>query len=241
MTLVPLAALYAAIGAGCVAAWIAARRNLMTKLVSAGAIADGLLLGLLWPLYGPFLLMRIRADDSGGLAALDELDSLHPTGPSARAVAFLSALRRARATPLGELLPDEATAQALAGRLRVAARKVSEIDELLTQPAFDEQDAHRRLDGLRARNASDYAQSTAAIRVSNIRRLQALRHRFATELDEVSELLTQLTTQAEVLRIAGPVSASGQDAGDLDDDSARTLVRELVSRVEGLDQMLADV
>src|SRR5256885_471674 len=65
------------------------------------------------------------------------------------------------------------------------------------------------------------------VRVQNIRRLRLLRDRFVRELDEVRELLAQLTTQAEVVRLAGVA-----------DDSAASLVRELVYRVEGLDQVL---
>jgi hypothetical protein len=237
MSLAPLAALYLAVGAGCVVAcWTALGRR-----VAAGAAAhrlaltDAVLLGLLWPLYGPFLLMRGDAEGAATGAA---------HGPAAQEVAFLGALRRARQTPLGAVLPDEATARALAQRLRVAAAKVAEIDGLLAQPVFDETDVRRRLDELTARAASEWAVATARMRLQNIHRLRALRHRFAAELDEVGELLVQLTTQAEVLRLAGPAVAgpASGPAGDvaLSSGGVAELVRELVSRVEGLDQMLDD-
>jgi hypothetical protein len=233
MSLMPLAALYAAVGAGCVVAYWAALGRAAT---SAGprrmAVADAVLLGFLWPVYGPFLLMRGDEDAPVGGTA---------TGPEAREVAFLSALRRARQTPLGAVLPDEATARALAQRLRVAAAKVAEIDGLLAQPVFDEDDVRRRLDELTARAASDWAVATARMRLQNIHRLRALRHRFAAELDEVGELLVQLTTQAEVLRLAGPAASGGGPGGSMDaPGDVAELVRELVSRVEGLDQMLDD-
>ena len=67
------------------------------------------------------------------------------------------------------------------------------------------------------------------MRIQNVRRLRSLRDRFARELDEVGELITQLTTQAEVLRLAG-----GPDS------EVRYVVRELLSRVEGLDQMIEE-
>ena len=224
MSLTPLAGLYLAVGVGCVVAYWAALGRVAT---SAGrgrmAVADAALLGLLWPLYGPFLLMR--SDEDGP-----------EDGPAAREVAFLGALRRARQTPLGAVLPDETSARALAQRLRVAAAKVAEIDRLLAQPVFAEEDVRRRLDELTARAASEWAVATARMRLQNIHRLRALRHRFASELDEVGELLVQLTTQAEVLRLAGPAPA-GADEGPGD---VAELVRELVSRVEGLDQMLDD-
>jgi hypothetical protein len=175
---------------------------------------DALLLALFWPLYGPLLLARLRDQDHG--TALSE-------------VAFLVALRRARRTPLGALLPDESTVRALARRLRVAAGKVAEIDGLLGRPEFSEAAAVDRVEELRARSASENAVSTAGIRVQNIRRLRTLRDRFARELDEVRELLAQLETQAEVVRLAGAPDASTTE-----------LVRELVSRVEGFDRMLDD-
>lgn len=219
MSLVPLAGLYVAVGAGCVVAFWAARARV--------PVADAVLLVALWPLFGPFLLVRGRDDGEDA--------------PASAEVAFLSALRRARHTPLGTMLPDEATARALAQRLRVAAGKVAEIDALLAQPAFDEDDARRRLEALETRAASDCAVSTATLRLQNIRRLRSLRHRFATELDEVGELLVQLTTQAEVLRLAGPpVAAMHAGAALAGDGSVAELVRELVSRVEGLDQVLDD-
>ena len=65
--------------------------------------------------------------------------------------------------------------------------------------------------------------------MQNIRRLRAIRDRYARELDEVGELLAQLTTQVEVVRLAGSADASAAD-----------LVRELLARVEGLDEMLDD-
>jgi len=226
MNLTPLAALYVAVGAGCVVAyWGATVRGSTAGASRRIVVADAVLLGLLWPLYGPFLLMR------EGEAPVQE-------GPAATEVAFLAALRRARLTPLGAVLPDEATARALAQRLRVAAAKVAEIDALLAQPVFDEDDVRRRLDELGARGASEWAVTTTRMRLQNILRLRALRHRFAGELDEVGELLVQLTTQAEVLRLAGP--AAGAQAGEGGPGDVADLVQELVSRVEGLDEMLDD-
>ena len=227
MSLTPLAALYVAVGAGCVVAyWGATARGSVAGASRRVAVADAVLLGLLWPLYGPFLLMR-----GEGEASVQD-------GPAATEVAFLAALRRARLTPLGAVLPDEATARALAQRLRVAAAKVAEIDALLAQPVFDEDDVRRRLDELGARGASEWAVTTTRMRLQNILRLRALRHRFAGELDEVGELLVQLTTQAEVLRLAGP--AAGTQAGEGGPGDVADLVQELVSRVEGLDEMLDD-
>ncbi len=177
-------------------------------------VLDALLMAALWPVYGPFLLAR--------WSGIDE-------APGGSEVAFLAALRRAEGTPLAALLPDERTARLLARRLRVAAAKVAEIDALLRRPEFDEPEAVARLEELQGRGASDNARSTASIRIQNIRRLRSLRDRFSRELDEVGELLKQLTTQAEVVRLAGTPDADTRD-----------LVQEILSRVEGLDHMLDD-
>jgi hypothetical protein len=111
----------------------------------------------------------------------------------------------------------------------VASQKVAEIDMLLQQPDFSESAAIARQVDLKERSASECAISTAAMRISNIRRLRSMRNRFARELDEVRELLAQLRTQADVVRLAGsPV------------DETRDLVQEIISRVEGLDKMIDD-
>jgi len=208
MKLLDLGILYGLIGVGC-AVVLLLRRNEI-----GGSWLDAALLAGFWPVYGPFLLAKIQGTDEG---------------PEGSEVAFLTALRRARGTPLAALLPDQQTVLALARRLRVAAGKVQEIDAILARPEFRERQALVRQRELRDRGASECALSTASIRIQNIRRLRALRDRFARELDEVEELLSQLRTQAEVVRLAG-----------VPDDETRDLVQELVSRVEGLDRMLDD-
>jgi len=207
MRLAELGSLYALVGVGC--ALVVALR----PAHRSHRVLDAVLMMAIWPVYGPFLIARWSEADGS-------MDS---------EVAFLATLRRAQGTPLAALLPDERTVRLLATRLRVAAGKVDEIDGLLRRPEFDERDALRRVEELQSKGASDNARSTASIRVQNIRRLRSLRDRFARELDEVGELLKQLETQAEVVRLAGTP-----------DPGARDLVQEILSRVEGLDHMLDD-
>jgi hypothetical protein len=219
MRLGELATVYLLVGLGCAVTSLVHRRTpgslgASDRASRPGRAADALLLAALWPLYGPFLLLRLKGGD-------------HAT--SGAEATFVVALRRARTTPLGALLPDEATVHGLAQRLRVAADKVAEIDALLARPAFSEPATLTRLEELRRRDATECALASAGIRLQNIRRLRAMRDRFARELDEVGELLEQLITQAELVRLAGAADASSAE-----------LVRELVSRVEGLDQMLDD-
>lgn len=212
MKLLELGVLYALIGVGCAVATLV--RSPTDRRVAR--VTDAVLVAGLWPLYGPFLLLQ----GSAGTARLTPTDNEE---------AFLAALRRARGTTLSVLLPDDAQARALAARLRVAAGKVAEIDALLQTPEFSERDALQRQRDLTSKGASECAQSTAGMRLQNIRRMRALRDRFARELEEVGELLMQLRTQADLVRIAG-----GPDPG------SRDLIDEIVSRVEGLDRMMDD-
>ncbi|HVJ22056.1 MAG TPA: hypothetical protein VM686_41910 [Polyangiaceae bacterium] len=189
MRLLELAALYLLLGLGCGAV------VLLRPAEPAKRWLDATLMVAFWPLCAPFLLSSARTPAAGKASS---------------EIAFLAALRRAAGTPLGALLPDEATARALGRRLRVAAGKLAEIEELLRRPEFDEAGA-------------------SGIRLQNIRRLKRLRDRFGRELCELEELLAQLTTQAEVVRLAGAA-----------DSETRDLVREILSRVEGLDAVLDD-
>jgi hypothetical protein len=199
-------ALYALVGAGS-AVFVIVRPP---PMVSSRWI-DALLLFAFWPFYGPLLLSGARS-----------------AGTSCE-VGFLAALRRATGTPLSAFLPDAKTALALARRLRVASDKVVEIDELLRRPEFDEELAWRRKRELEAQNASGSAVATAGFRIQNIQHLRRLRDGFARELVEVEELLAQLATQAEVVRLAGVA-----------DTESRDLVREILARVEGLDTLLEE-
>ena len=208
MRLTELALLYGAVGVGC-AVVLAVRRH-----HARATWSDVALLACLWPLYGPFVLRQAWGDGS-------ELTD--------REVAFLAALRGARATPLAPLLPDELSVRRLGERVRIAAAKVREIDLLLGRPEFGERQALARQAELARTGASETAQSTVAIRLQNIRRLRRLRDRFARELEEIEELLHQLRTQVEVVRLVGVA-----------DDDTSDLVVELVSRVEGLDRLLDD-
>jgi hypothetical protein len=208
MKLVELGILYGLVGLGCSVAVVVCKPAGQRKLIEA------LLMAGLWPVYGPFLLAGARGEDDA-----------HTAGE----VAFLVALRKAQGTPLATLLPDQGTARTLARRLRVADAKVREIDELLRRPEYDEKQALARCTGLKDRGASDCALSAANMRMQNIRRLRALRDRFSRELEELGELLVQLRTQADVVRLAGAP-----------DSEARDLVLEIVSRVEGLDRMMDD-
>jgi hypothetical protein len=199
MTLDLLALGYAAIGvAVAIGAALAGRRP------TAG---DVLLLTAVWPLAGPMILFgdRERADDHE----------------------LVSALARASTSPLASVLPDAETARVLQARLREASSRLADLDHVLARPDFDPTSAQRRASELTARGASAAA-ATAQLRVRTLGQLRDLRERYRSELDEVRELMAQLVTQAELVRLQPSIAQESSE-----------LVRELVSRVEGLGDLFA--
>jgi hypothetical protein len=199
MTLDVIAIGYAAIGvAVAIAAAVAGRRP--------GA-ADVLMLTAVWPLAGPMILFgdRERADDHE----------------------LVSALARAKASPLASILPDAETARVLQARLREASARLADLEDVLARPDFDPGSAQRRASELTARGATAAA-ATAQLRVRTLGQLRELRERYRSELDEVHELMAQLVTQAELVRLQPSIAHASSE-----------LVRELVTRVEGLGDLFA--
>ncbi len=169
---------------------------------------DALLLVALWPLWAPMMIAQ-----------------RHTQGDHEREL--LAALARAQASPLAQLLPDAETARVLAARLREASERLDELGAILTRPDFDPAAAEARATELAARGATAAA-ATAQLRVRTLGQLRSLRERYRSELDEVSELIAQLVTQAELVRMQPSIA---QSSGEL--------VRELVARVEGLGDLFA--
>jgi hypothetical protein len=171
--------------------------------------ADLVFLVVLWPLAAPLIFAGHRDEPDPGAAEL------------------VAALARAAASPLASVLPDAETARVLASRLREAGNRLADLEQVLARPDFDEAEAARRADDLAARGASSAA-ATAQLRVRTLAQLRSLRVRYRGELDEVRELIAQLVAQAELVRLQPSIAhASGE------------LVRELVTRVEGLGELFA--
>jgi hypothetical protein len=134
---------------------------------------------------------------------------------------------RGQSSSLANLLPDGSLVRRLTERLETAKSRIAEIDRTLAQPELDERAARIRLQELRERGDDRAAESVQA-RLTSIERLRRLRQRFSSELTEIDELLAQLRAQSEVVRLAGGA-----------DGDTRELVAEIVSRVDGLDAILA--
>jgi hypothetical protein len=197
MTLGVLGLGYAGVGV-LVALAIAAARGMPSAL-------DAMLTVTMWPLWGPLALARDAKDP--------------------REQELLGALARAQASPLASVLPDAESARVLASRLREASIRLAELDEVLARPDFDPAIAASRAKDLAARGANAAA-ATAELRVVTLGQLRTLRERYRAELDEVHELIAQLVTQAELLRLQPDAAHSSSE-----------LVRELVARVEGLSDL----
>ena len=204
MNLIEFSLLYALVGLGCSAGYIIILERRQTNLFDAGILI------LLWPLYGPFLIVQ-------------NTSSVTESGDP-----FLDAIQRAQATPLASLLPGEETALELSKRLKAASDRVKEIRILLEQPDFSEEIARKRHTEL-LQQGNTTAAATAMSRIKSIKRLRDMGDRFEAELDEIRELLAKLRIQAEVVRIAGE-----------NDDGTRDLVQGLLNRIEGLDEVMHD-
>jgi hypothetical protein len=198
MTLGTLGIVYVGIGVALAIACAAMRR---------ASVGDAIMLVIVWPIALP-LVLAARTDDneSGELVA---------------------ALARASASPLASVLPDAETGRVLQSRVREAATRLVELDELLARPDFDPHVAERRASELASRGAVAAAQ-TAQLRVRTLGQLRALRERYRAELEEVRELIAQLVTQAELVRLQPSIAQASSE-----------MVRELVTRVEGLDDLFA--
>ena len=198
MSLATIGVGYIAIGALLALAIAAARKRMST--------GDALLIAILWPLYAPLALSHASDDP--------------------RETELLTALERAQESPLAGVLPDAETARVLGSRLREAGQRLVELDTVLARPDFDAAAAEARAKDLTARGAMAAA-ATAELRVKTLGQLRALRERYRSELDEVGELIAQLVTQAELVRLQPAIAQSSHE-----------LVRELVSRVEGLGELM---
>src|SRR5215468_9087008 len=199
MSLVSLGIGYLALGAAIALVVAAVKRRL--------PLSDAVMLVGLWPMYAPLAIAR--PDDD------------------ARETELLAALARAKASPLAGVLPDAESVRVLGARLREAGERLRELDEVLARPDFDPAAAERRAAELTARGATAAA-ATAELRVRTLGQLRALRERYRSELDEVGELIAQLVTQAELVRLQPAIAHSSGE-----------LVRELVARVEGLGDLFA--
>lgn len=126
------------------------------------------------------------------------------------------------------LLPDAELTRRLRSRLDAAEARAARVAALLARPEFDATATRARIATF---EAAEHAAAAQAARASlrNIERVGRLHARCRQELAEVQELMIQLSTQVEFVRVAGG------GAGD-----TRALVADLVARVEGLDAVLDD-
>jgi hypothetical protein len=129
----------------------------------------------------------------------------HPT--DAREAALAAALAQAAQSPLASALPNPDASRELGRRLHRATCRLAELDVLVARPDM----APERL-----------APRAAAA----IHQLIVLRDRYRTALDDIVELVRQLTTQVELVRVQPDLVPSSVE-----------LVYDLVARVDGLAEL----
>lgn len=129
---------------------------------------------------------------------------------------------------LDGLLPEADAALRLADRLAQAEARADQIAALLARPRFDAAATRARIERFEADGLSSAA-AAARASLRNIERVSRLHARCRAELTEVQELMIQLETQVEFVRVAGGGTTE-----------ARALAADLLARVEGLDAVLGD-
>jgi hypothetical protein len=221
MNLVELTTLYAIVGAGSAVALLARTRR-------DTEVLDLFLLLTLWPLFGPFLMMREVDEERPGRADATRAAAATRVSPSEDDADFDL---RGAAVLLedGDGSSDGGDARPgvrdLEQRLERARSRRDALDELLARPRFDADSVEARCAALREQGATRAAVA-ASRRLEMIERLRELRREYDVQLTEIRELVAQLHVQTELVRIAGR---------DADTDR---VIDDLVERVEELDAML---
>lgn len=131
-------------------------------------------------------------------------------GSDKRELELVHAFARARSSPLAPYIPDEATARTLGHRVRDAGARVAELDAAIARVGA-------------AASAPSGRDPTAGVRARTLAHLDELRRRYRGDLDDISEMTTQLLAHAE-LAAWNPASV----------DEATDLIAELVARLDRL-------
>lgn len=116
----------------------------------------------------------------------------------------------------------------LASRAAAARRRLDEFDRALARPGLDLDRAAARVAELES-SGSDRALAAARRRVETIAGFVERRKRLADELEELAELLAQLQTQSEIVRLSGAAEVGGEPVGEL--------IADIEARLFGVEQM----
>ena len=169
----------------------------------------------LWPLWAPVALTAARGRRPVASP---------PTTDAARRIeaALREGVEACAGSALSALLSAEAARSILAEVAGTEARR-TELDALLSRPAFDRESVRARLTELERASSPPRALATARLHVENVDRLHDLRERDRRALEEVADLVEALRTQLVLARYAG---SSVEGVGGI--------VSEVWARVEGL-------
>ena len=119
----------------------------------------------------------------------------------------------------------------LAARAAAARTRLAELDRALAAPPLDLEAAVARVAELE-RGGSERALAAARRREQSIRRLVSRRKQLADELEALAELLAQLQTQSEIVRLSGVAEIESEPVADL--------IADIEARLFGLEQLFDD-
>jgi hypothetical protein len=185
---------------------------------------------LFWPLLAPSVLARPgRAPARSGPPPA----TAHEVRIHAAEQHLLAALAKIEGGIAEEALaPEVARIRALGGSLASMARRLSEIENLVLSPEFDERAATTDLADLAARGRGDDDPRVASVRarLRNIGRLRGMRDRARDDLERAVLAIEEITSRMRLLEFAGKPDAE-----------VVRLVKEVADGVEGITEALLDV
>jgi chromosome segregation ATPase len=161
----------------------------------------------LWPLFLPVLLPSPSAPT--GTPENARIDAAEAT--------LHDALQRL-GRELGDSLSLEtARVRSLGTALRSAARRLSELESVLSAPDHDREKLSRELAALEARSDSKPVADILRERLAHLSRLEALRTQARTDLERALARAGELATRLTLLRYEGATAQAAGRARELTD------------------------
>jgi chromosome segregation ATPase len=171
-----------------------------------GGLARAGLHAFLWPLFLPVLLPAPAATAGAEGSRIDAAEAtLHDA---------LQRLGRELGDPLAM---ETARVRALGTALRAAARRLAELDSVLSSPDHDVQALARELASLEARADAKPVADILRERLAHLSRLEGLRSQARADLERALARAGELATRLTLLRYEGSSAHAAGRARELTD------------------------
>lgn len=161
----------------------------------------------LWPLFLPVLLPGPAAPT--GTAENARIDAAEAT--------LHDALQRLGRELGDSLALETARVRSLGTALRSAARRLSELESVLSTPDHDREKLSRELAALEVRSDSKPVADILRERLAHLSRLEALRTQARTDLERALARAGELATRLTLLRYEGATAQAAGRARELTD------------------------